>query len=564
VACSLIWILALAVRLIFLWQISGTDVFSLVMGDGIRYDAWAQEIARGEWLGHRVFYQAPLYPYFLGLVYTVVGRNFLILRLLQAVIGATSCVLLAQAGSRFFSRKAGLIAGVLLALYPTAIFLDYAIQKSVLDLFFICGLLAVLGLIKEHPDARWWVAAGAVLGLLALTRENALVFLPIILIWLFIAWRGEWWSKRLRWAGWFLLGVNTVLLPVAFRNQLVGGEFHLTTAQFGPNFYIGNSRYANGIYRPLIWNHESAKYEQDDAIMLAEQALKRKLTAGEVSGYWTTRTLADIRERPLHWLSLLGRKWMLLWNVSEISDTDDQYTYGEWSVLLRVLNRVLNFGTIFPLAVFGVCVMWSQGRRPWLLYAMFLGYAVSVVMFYIFARYRFPLIPLLLLFVSGGLVSLRNALRDEHSHTTVISSGLALAFAFICNQPMAKETDARGATHYNIAADLAAQHGDLDGALRHCTEAVRLRPNLPPAHHMLAMLLSKKGRTQEAIDEERETLRLYPDYADAHNHLAVLLAQQDNLDEAISHAQSALKLNPFSDTFRATLEELERTRTPAK
>src|SRR5439155_15125958 len=36
----------------------------------------------------------------------------------------------------------------------------------------------------------------------------------------------------------------------------------------------------------------------------------------------------------------------------------------------------------------------------WVVYAMLGAYAVSVMMFYIFARYRFPLVPFLVLFAS--------------------------------------------------------------------------------------------------------------------------------------------------------------------
>ncbi len=239
-------------RAVYLWQVKHAPEFALLVGDAMTYDAWASRIANGDWLGEGVFYQAPLYPYFLGILYTLFGRDFLAVRLVQIVLGAGSCVLLARAGRSFFNRTTtGLLAGALLAVYPTAIFFDCSIQKSVLDLFFVCALLAVLGKLSERSQNRWWLVAGLVLGLLALTRENALLFLPIVLAWLFVTWRGELWRTRLQWAGLVLLGLAAVLLPVGCRNLLVGGEFHLTTAQFGPNFYIGNGRAATGFYEPL-------------------------------------------------------------------------------------------------------------------------------------------------------------------------------------------------------------------------------------------------------------------------------------------------------------------------
>ena len=178
----LIWAVAFVVRVIYLLQARHEPAFALLVGDAVTYDEWATRIAGGHWLGQGVFYQAPLYPYFLGILYALFGgRDFLAVRLVQIAIGSGSCVLLARAGRSFFSgTKAGLLAGFFLALYPTAIFLDCSIQKSVLDLFFVCALLAALGRLLERSQNRWWLITGLAMGLLVLTRENALVFLPIV------------------------------------------------------------------------------------------------------------------------------------------------------------------------------------------------------------------------------------------------------------------------------------------------------------------------------------------------------------------------------------------------
>src|SRR5579864_553046 len=144
-----IFVVALAVRLVHVWQIRRAPFFTLLLGDSRGYDEWAQRIAAGDWIGHDVFYQAPLYPYVLGVVYATAGRHLLIVRVLQAVIGSASCALLALAAARLFrSRAIGVAAGLMLAFYAPAIFFDGLIQKSVLDVFFLCcalWLIAKLG-----------------------------------------------------------------------------------------------------------------------------------------------------------------------------------------------------------------------------------------------------------------------------------------------------------------------------------------------------------------------------------------------------------------------------------
>ena len=76
---SLVWwyvgvgVLALLLRLVYLWQISSGPMFDMLLGDAWRYDQWAREIVAGAWYGDRVFYQAPLYPYFLAVIYSLLG-----------------------------------------------------------------------------------------------------------------------------------------------------------------------------------------------------------------------------------------------------------------------------------------------------------------------------------------------------------------------------------------------------------------------------------------------------------------------------------------------------------
>ncbi len=70
---------------------------------------------------------------------------------------------------------------------------------------------------------------------------------------------------------------------------------------------------------------------------------------------------------------------------------------------LRIGSWIGHFGLLVPLAVLGVIVTWPDRRRLWILYALTLTYALSVVMFYVFARYRYPLVPFLLLFAAARL-----------------------------------------------------------------------------------------------------------------------------------------------------------------
>ena len=86
-----------------------------------------------------------------------------------------------------------------------------------------------------------------------------------------------------------------LLLPVAIRNAAVGGGFYLTTSQFGSNFFIGNNPASDGTYMSLRPGRGAPEFERLDATELAQKAVGRTLTPGEVSDYWFDRSRAYIR-----------------------------------------------------------------------------------------------------------------------------------------------------------------------------------------------------------------------------------------------------------------------------
>ena len=182
---TIIFVVALLVRMLHLWQLRSAPFFGFKLGDAETYDAWAHKIAAGHWLGEGVFYQAPLYPYFLGVIYRIFGDDVMVVYKCQAALGAVSCVLLALSGWRLFGKRAGLVAGFMLAFYAPAIFFDSLIQKSTLDLFFFSAwpLWWVSNLIVQ-PKRRHWLWLGITLGGFALVRENGLILIPGLLLWL--------------------------------------------------------------------------------------------------------------------------------------------------------------------------------------------------------------------------------------------------------------------------------------------------------------------------------------------------------------------------------------------
>lgn len=563
-----IFLLALALRLIHLWQIRTATFFTVLVGDGRGYDTWAQQIAAGDWIGREVFYQAPLYPYFLGVLYASFGHDLLVVRVVQAVLGSAACVLLALAASRLFSRRTGVIAGGMLALYAPAIFFDGIIQKSVLDLFFLCLSLWLVSRLVEHPRrVGLWLGLGVAMGALSLTRENALVFIAVLLGWSLLGVPAPW-MARMRQASVFVLGLALVLVPVAARNDSVGGGFFVTTSQFGPNFYIGNNPRADGTYASLRFGRGAPEYERQDATELAELAAGRRLTPGEVSSYWTDRALGFIVSEPGRWLSLVGRKFALLWNATEMLDTESQETYAERSVVLRVLGWVGHFGALVPLALLGLWATWPDRRRLVILYLMLGMYAASVLLFYVFARYRLPLVPFLVVFAAAGLGHAWQAGRAWLAGRAGAAGGaggdvvgrrlpVALAAGLVVavvgtNWPMLSRPLMQAITENNLGTALH-DLGRFDEAIAHYRRAVEMRADYAPAFSNMGVALRASGDLPGAVAAYEQGLGVQPDYPDLHYNLANALLEQGRSDEAADHFRIALRAIPASASARNNL-----------
>jgi tetratricopeptide (TPR) repeat protein len=101
---------------------------------------------------------------------------------------------------------------------------------------------------------------------------------------------------------------------------------------------------------------------------------------------------------------------------------------------------------------------------------------------------------------------------------------------------------------YNFANDLL-DRGQVDEALQHFEEAVRIRPDRAELQYVLATVLKSRGRIDEAIQHFEEALRLHPDFPKAHVNLGLALCAgrgrlDERIEEASQHFEEALRLEP--------------------
>lgn len=563
---------ALGLRVWHVAALQASPFASLLLGDAAIYDAWARRIAAGDWLGQGVFYQAPLYPYLLGVLYRFVGDDLTTVRVAQSLGGAFAVVLTALAARVLFGRRAGAVAGALLAFHAPAIFFDGLVQKASLDVLLSACLLWFVALLLARPTGLRALGLGAALAGLILTRENALLWAPLLLLWL---------ASR---AGYgkatvpaFLLGLGLVLAPVAARNYVFSGGVYLTTSQLGANLYIGNHEGANGTYMPLRKGRGNAALEQQDAARLARAAMGRELDPGEVSRYWASQALAWATAHPADWLELSLRKLRLIWSTVEAPDTEDLYSHAEWSLPLRVADAAMPFGIMAPVGLLGLWLTRVRFRELWILHALTVVYVLSLIAFYVVARYRLPLAPVLAAFGAAGLTQVRPWWRKAGPGERRRGGAWLTLALLVCNWPMQSIPAMKALTRFNLGealrtagrsdeaieqfkASLAldpnqsaaasnlgallAERGDHEGALRQFEAAIAADAGNAAAHNNLGQELARRGRMDEAMGEFRRSIDLDPEDSAAHQSLGIALASLGRADQAIVEFEEAIRLEP--------------------
>lgn len=555
----LIFTLALAARALVWWQCRDEAEFHQLVGDSKRYAEWSADIAKGDWLSRRegVFYQAPLYPYFLSIHRVIFGESWMTaVRVSQVLLGSAAAVALYFAGLRFAGRAAGICAGVLLSLQPAAIFFDLQIDKASLDVVLMCAILLVIAQLTTKTGWRLIAVLGALIGVLTLNRENAIVLLAVALpfVWM-IGKRAERWPVKIeRWLFPLIVaaGFAVIVFPISLRNKLVGGEFHLVTCQFGPNFYIGNNATADGVYRPLRAGRGDPAFERTDATEIAQASLGRTLSPREVSRYWTHEAFTDIRTNPRAWLKLMTQKFAMTFGRLEVADNNDIYTLSTTSGALALGLRTLSFNIIAALAVGGVIASWSLRRELWPMWMIVGLFAATVMMFYIFGRYRHAMLPPLILSAAAGLAVFA---KDDQTFPIVrVIIAIVTVFAvFVLTRIFdGAPLRARAAEPYNKAVSYD-RRGNVQRALYYYHDALEIDPTLVEAHSNFGLLLAKQQKYDDAIKYLRTAVELKPNDAVAHNNLGMALGGKGDIAAAISEFERAVELDPSYSDARKNL-----------
>ncbi len=430
----IVFAVAFILRLFFFFlNKQNNPLFYHPIMDFLYHHEWAAEILSGNFWGDEVFFRAPLYPYFLALLYKIGGSSIAFAVFCQHLLGAVTSVFVYILSREFFSRNVSLLAGLFAALYWPFLYFEGELLIVSLILFLDVLFLYCLAAALRQRKMKLFFAAGLLLGLSSVARPSVLIFifaLPLILRYRKIRDKnksaGRFWRKELVLV---LAGTALFVFPVIVRNYVVGRDVVPISSQAGVNFYIGNNPRSDGRTaivpgtRPDWWG---GYY---DTIERAEKAMGRKLKPSEVSNYYFKEGFKFIFSSPGEAVRLFFKKLYFFWAGGERSN--NKYIYFFWDLAGMGKVPLPGFWLVTPLALVGGILQWRRRKLLAPLYLFIVSYMIGVIAFFVNSRFRLPVVPVLFMFAAYTVFYFIKAYRHKSFEALKVILILILCFFVI-------------------------------------------------------------------------------------------------------------------------------------
>ena len=548
VLAVVVFLLALLVRGVYLWESRGNPSFSYPVVDAAGYDQMVRHLLDAGEMKIDFFWQQFFYPAYLWVIYWVSGSSVLAAKIVQLVLGGVTCGLVYRLGCRLVDRRVGALAGIMMGLYGPAVLHELELVPAGWTAFWAVALL--LAFLGAQEKKTWWsfLWLGLCGGLSSITRPN---FLPVLLVGcVWLAWKLGGIREMKVWVGKMLVaavGFAVVALSVSAVNywgvdyKADREHFGFLPASGGLNLYIGNHPdYAAAQVRPgrgwhkVIVLPETAGYEND---------------MWERADYFYDRTFEYLREEPAKFAKGLGRKSLQLISSREMVGNIDAYHFAEWSGLMgkmmwKVGSFGFPFGVLAPLAAVGLVFCWR--RMSGVLVIMLLLYGGALVMAHVESRYRLGLVVGLAVPAAAGVVELIKMVRGRDIRRLVGAVVLIAAVVALGTAPgpfVEEGLDLRAELHYGVGTN-AETRGEEDYALASYESALEIDGDYADAHNNLALILARRGRIDEAKEHYREALRAGGDSSDVYMNVGNLLLREGDVAGALENYREALGVRP--------------------
>jgi len=403
-----ILVVALATRLaaIFLFPVP-------VEKDALLYDKIAIQILKNRSFavsdGVPTSRVAPLYPTFLSGVYLLFGHNYQAARIAQTFLSTAVCLFVYLIAKRIYGIFVGLLSAFLFAFHQSLLMITMLLTETLFSLLLVVMIL-FLTMAVVHKKTILFFTTGIFIALSALTKPTTLLFPVCALFVLLVVLEGR---KQALVKSAVLAGATIIVItPWMVRNYSLADHVVPISSQ-GSSVLIGT--YFQMIDKKdwrTIFDMELLE-EQRQRLREVREKIREKIeleNPGRVDEILRHMAIKAILDRPLEYLKVVGIRVGIFW----LSPPMATYQLKAESETLSIAWMGLKYLLLF-FAIFGL----FHSRDKWKVILPIFGFLFYMTavhgLLHSIRRYNLPLIPLVLIFSSEGIIATWNCVRDRGS-----------------------------------------------------------------------------------------------------------------------------------------------------
>lgn len=301
--------------------------------DGIVLDKIAYNLSTGH--GYSNFpdiptaKKPPAFMLVISLIYKIFGaHNYIAVRILLIILSSITPFLVYLIARNISNNEISRISALLTALSPLLIYNSWWFLTNTFMYFILAVGVYLITLPSKISKPAIALSSGLCFGIATLSVQyGTALYLPLPFIWAYFA-RPEHWIKT---AGIITLGIFIPVSAWMARNYIVYKKIIYNNTESGLRFWGGNNPKADGNWSPWIgsarfyfdsqkpgWHNESNWIELSDKMGNAFQdlVLNRKdiISEPEINERYFKFGIDWIRNNPLDYIKLLGKKYLILWH----------------------------------------------------------------------------------------------------------------------------------------------------------------------------------------------------------------------------------------------------------